>query len=199
MNGNDVPAGTYPLFTIPGEDEWTIILSKNTKMWGAFGYKESDDFLRFKTKPMAFGKVESFTIDVNEIRDDSAVLVLIWDETLVPIRLEVDVDSKVLPQIEAAMASPDKKNPELYFQAATYYFNHGQDLKKALGWLDSGLESKPEIAYEMLWLKAKILAKQGDKEGAIAAAKKSNEIAIKAEGPKSAIVKMNTDLISSLQ
>jgi len=199
LNGNDVPAGHYALFTIPGEEEWTIILSKNTNTWGAFGYNQSDDLLRFKTKPVPFAKVESFTIDINEIRDDSAALVLIWDETLVPIRLDVDVDSKVLPKIEAAMSSPDKKDPGLYYEAATYYFNHGQDLKKSLAWLNSGLESKPEIGYEMLSLKAKILAKQGDKEGAIAAAKASNEIAIKTEGPKSSIVRMNTDLISSLQ
>ena len=50
----------------------------------------------------------------------------------------------------------------------------------------------------MLHLKAKILAKQGDKEGAIAAAKHSSELAVKAEGHRH-FVKMNEDLIASLQ
>ncbi len=36
LDGHDIPAGTYALFTIPGEDEWTIIINKNANQWGAF-------------------------------------------------------------------------------------------------------------------------------------------------------------------
>src|SRR5262249_1584443 len=142
--------------------------------------------------------VETFTINFTDIRDESAVLYLAWDNVLVPVKIEMDVTSKVVPQIEAAMASPDKKQAGFYFQAATFYYNHDLDLKKALAWLNTGLEDKSPIAYELLHLKAKILAKQGDKEGAIAAAKQSSDLAIKAEGPNSSFVKMNQDLISGL-
>jgi hypothetical protein len=142
--------------------------------------------------------IETFTIEFNRIRDESAVLNLVWEKTVVPIHLDVDVTSKLVPQIEAAMASPDKKQAGLYFQAATFYYNHDLDLKKALDWVNAGLADNPRIAYEMLHLKAQILAKQGDKAGAIAAAKQSSELAIKAEGPGSSFVKMNDDLISSL-
>ncbi len=127
------------------------------------------------------------------------MLTLVWDKTVVPIRMEVDVTSKVVAQIEAAMASPDKKDAGLYFQAATFYYNHGLDLKKALAWVNIGLEGQPRIAFELFHLKAQILAKQGDKEGAIAAAKQSSELAVKAEGPGSSFVKMNDDIISSLK
>jgi hypothetical protein len=199
LNGTEVPAGKYALYTIPGETEWTIIISKDTNSFGAFGYKPENDLVRFKATPVKLPEpVETFTIDVNDIRDESATLNLAWEKTRVPIKLEVQVVSKVLPQIEAAMASPDNKQPQFYFQAATFYFNHDLDLKKALSWLDAGLADKPRIAYELLNLKAKILAKQGDKEGAIAAAKQSSELAIQAEGPTSSFVKMNQDLISSL-
>src|SRR5208283_3302125 len=150
---------------------------------GAFGYNQTNDLVRFKATPMTVGMhVETFTMDVNEIRDDSATLYLIWDQTFVPVKIEVDLVSKVVSQIEAAMASPEKKQAGFYYQAASFYFNHNQDLKKALAWLDTGLADKPRIAYELLNLKAQILAKQGDKEGAIAAAKQSSELAIKAEG-----------------
>ena len=71
--------------------------------------------------------------------------------------------------------------------------------KKALDWINVGLADNPRIAYEMLHLKAQILAKQGDKAGAIAAAKQSSELAVKAEGAGSSFVKMNQDLISSQQ
>ncbi|MGD0349150.1 MAG: DUF2911 domain-containing protein [Verrucomicrobiota bacterium] len=200
LEGTDIPAGTYALFTIPGEKDWTIIINKNTAQWGAFQYNEKDDVARFKVTPVTLAEtVETFTIEFNHIRDESAVLNLVWEKTVVPIHLAVDVTSKLVPQIEAAMASPDKKQAGLYFQAATFYYNHDLDLKKALDWVNAGLADNPRIAYEMLHLKAQILAKQGDKAGAIAAAKQSSELAIKAEGPGSSFVKMNQDLIASQQ
>jgi hypothetical protein len=201
LDGNAIPAGKYALFTIPGEKEWTIIISKNTNGFGAFGYKADEDLVRFKVTPVTLTdtSIETFAIEFNRIRDETALLELVWEKTVVLIKLEVDVVSKVVPQIEAAMASTDKQQPQFYFQAATFYFNHDLDLKKALAWLETGLADKPRIAYELLNLKAKILAKQGDKEGAIAAAKLSSESAIKAEGPASSFVRMNQDLISSLQ
>jgi hypothetical protein len=200
LDGNDIPAGTYALFTIPGENEWTIILNKNASQFGAFQYNEKDDLVRFKVVPVKLGEtIETFTIEFNHIRDESAVINLVWDHTVVPIKLEIELTGKLVPQIEAAMASPGKKSDGFYFQAATFYYNHDQDLNKALDWVNAGLADKPPIAFEILHLKAQILAKQGDKAGAIAAAKESSELSIKVEGANNSFVKMNQDLISSLQ
>ncbi len=185
FDDTEIPAGTYGLFTIPGETEWTVILNKNAGQWGAYQYDAKQDVARFNVEPVTLSdtRIETFTIEFNHIRDESAVLNLVWDKTVVPIRLQVDVTSKVVPQIEAAMASPDKKDAGLYFQAATFYYNHDLDLKKALDWVNAGLEGEPRIAFELLHLKAQLLAKQGDKAGAIAAAKQSSELAVKVEGP----------------
>jgi len=201
LEGHDIPAGTYGLFTIPGQDQWTIIINKNANQWGSFQYNEKDDVVRFQVTPgtLTDTRVETFAIEFNRIRDESAVLTLVWDRTVVPIRMEVDVTSKLVPQIEAAMSAPGKKQDGFYFQAATFYYNHHLDLKKALDWVNTGLADNPRIAYEMLHLKAEILAKQGDKAGAVAAAKQSSELAVKAEGPGSSFVKMNNDLMASLQ
>jgi len=200
LEGAEIPAGTYALFTIPGEKEWTVIISKNAAQWGSFQYSEKDDVARFKVMPVTLAEtIETFTIEFNHIRDESAVLNLAWEKKVVPIHLTADVTAKLVPQIEAAMAAPGKKQSGFYFQAATFYYNHNLDLNKALDWVNTGLADNPRIAYEMLHLKAQILAKQGDKTGAIAAAKQSTELAIKAEGSGSSFVKMNQDLISSLQ
>ena len=200
LNGNDVPAGTYALFTIPGEDEWTVIINKGADQWGSFQYDEKADVARFKVTPIKLAEqIETFTIEFNRIRDESAVMNLVWDHTVVPVKLEIGLTDKIVPQIEAAMASPDKKSDGFYFQAATFYYNHDLDLHKALDWVNAGLADKPRIAYEMLHLKAQILARQGDKEGAIAAAKLSSELAVKSEGAGSSFVKMNQDIITSLQ
>ncbi len=201
LEGNEIPAGNYSLFAIPGEQEWTIIINKNTNQWGAFQYNTNDDLVRFPVAPVNLRdtSVETFAIEFNRIRDESALLELVWDKTVVPIRLTVEVADKIVPQIEAAMAAPGKKPDTFYFQAATYYYNHDLDQKKALDWINAALAGNSRIAYEMLHLKAQILAKQGDKAGAIAAAKQSTELAIKAEGAGSSFVKMNADLISSQQ
>lgn len=201
LEGHDIPAGTYALFTIPGENEWTIIINKDANQWGSFQYNQKDDVVRFQVTPglLKDTRIETFCIEFNRVRDESAVLTLVWDRTVVPIQLEVDVTSKLVPQIEAAMSASGKKQDGFYFQAATFYYNHDLDLKKALDWVNAGLADNPRIAYEMLHLKAQILAKQGDKAGAIAAAKQSSELAVQAEGQGSSFVKMNDDLIASLQ
>jgi hypothetical protein len=78
IEGKDLAAGTYALFTIPGESEWTIIMNKNIE-WGAFSYKEADDVLRVKVKPSKTDSfVETFVISV--INDQ---VVLKWENTQV--------------------------------------------------------------------------------------------------------------------
>jgi hypothetical protein len=195
LNGMDIPAGTYALFTIPGEDEWTIIINKGAAQWGAFQYDEKADVARFKATPVKLPdtSIETFTIEFNHLRDESAVLNLVWDKTVVPIKLEVELTGKLVPQIEAVMASDEKNKP--YYQAAMFYYDHGQDLEKAKKWVDAAIAQRD--AHYIEYLKAKILAKLGDKEGAIAAAKLSTELAIKAKD--TGYVKMNDDLISSLK
>ena len=194
LNGAEVPAGTYALFTIPGPDEWTIIINKGAQQWGAYQYNEKDDVVRVKATPVPFAEtVETFTIEFNQLRDESATLNLLWEKTLVPVKIEVEVAGKLVPQIEAAMAAEGGNKP--YFQAAMFYYDHNLDLQKARKWIDAAVAQRE--AFYIVHLKAKILAKLGDKEGAIAAAKRSIELA--REAKDSGYVKLNQDLISSLQ
>ena len=194
LNGTDVPAGTYALFTIPGESEWTIILNKGADQWGAYQYDEKADVARFKATPIELSEqIETFMIDFNLIHDESAVLNLIWDHTVVPINIRLDLTDKLVPQIEAVMASDSKDKP--YYPAAMFYYDHGLDLHKASQWVDAAIAAHE--AHYVVYLKAEILAKLGDKEGAIAAAKHSSELAVQAKD--TGYVKMNEDLISSLK
>ena len=77
-----------------------------------------------------------------------------------------------------------------------FYYDHNLDLQKAKTWIEAA--TKGNETYYNVYLKAEILAKLGDKEGAIAAAKRSSELASKAEGA-SGFLKLNADLISSLK
>ena len=194
INGADIPAGTYALFTIPGENEWTIIINKGAAQWGSFQYDEKADVVRVKATPVKLAEtIETFTIEFNKIRDESAVMNLVWDHTVVPVKIEIELTGRLVPQIEAVMASDEKNKP--YYQAAMFYYDHGQDLSKASKWVDAAIAQRE--AHYIVYLKAKILARLGDKEGAIAAAKRSAELAIKAND--TGYVKLNEDLISSLK
>jgi hypothetical protein len=195
LNGTEIPAGTYALFTIPGEQEWTVIIHKNTSA-NTGNYSPTNDQARVKAVPVKLAApVETFTIEFDDLRDESATLNLIWEKTRVPVKLELELTKTLVPQIEAAMAAPDGRKP--YYQAAQFYFDHGLDLQKARTWIDAAVAERE--TFFTVHVKAKILAKLGEKEGAIAAAKRSSELAIKAEGPKSGYVKMNDDLIAGLR
>lgn len=197
LNGSEIPAGTYELFTIPGEQEWTVIIHKNVSEWGAYSYDAKDDVVRLKAKPTALAElVETFTIDVNDIRDESATLNLSWEKTRVPVKIEVDVASTILPQIEAVMAGEGKKP---YAQAALFYLEHNLDLKKAAAWMDAAIVAQPDAFYFM-YHKARIQVKLGDKEGAKASAQKSIEVATKAGGAaKDEYIRLNEALLASLK
>ncbi len=178
FGGSAVPAGSYALFTIPGEKEWTVILNKVEGQWGAYTYDEKQDQLRVKVKPVSLAEsVETMTIGLGDLRDDSATLEIVWDKTRIPVKIETDLVKTMVTKIEAAMAGNGKKP---YFPAAMFYFDHNLDLKKSVTWIDAAIKENPTALW-IIYRKGLILEKLGDKAGAIAAATQSMELAKKAE------------------
>ena len=82
VEGESLPAGTYSLFTIPSEGEWTVIFNKTATQWGAFRYDEGEDALRVMVTPGSGEHVEAmdFVIDGDSI-------VLRWGELTLPISI----------------------------------------------------------------------------------------------------------------
>jgi hypothetical protein len=190
VEGNTVPAGTYSLYTIPGKTEWTIILNKNTKLWGSDGYKQEEDLVRFKVKPMTMSdQAETFTINIADVTSTSAHIDLLWAKTLVAFNVVANIDSAMMKNIETALSSVDKRP---YSQAASYYFDNGKDLNKALEWVNKAVELNPK-AFNAFNLKAKIQLKMKDYKGAIASAEQSNTLAKDAKNDE--YVKMNDKII----
>ncbi len=198
LNGADIPAGTYELFTIPGTAEWTVIIHKNMSQWGAYTYDQKNDVARIKAVPVALTNgVETLAISFNDLRDESATLSIAWEKVRVPVAITVDVKSTLVPQIEACMASGGDKLP--YANAAMYYLENDLDLKKAAAWMDAAIAAQPDAFY-LVYRKALILEKMGDKTGAIAAAKKSIEGASKASGAvKDEYISLNETLIARVR
>jgi len=160
LEGNDVKAGTYGLYTIPNKDSWDIMLYKDLTLGGDVAeYKQENEVLRFKVKPAALNsKMESLTINLSDVMPTSANIELLWENTRVAIQLTADIDAKVMKNIEGAVGKDNRP----YFQAASYYYDNNKDLKQASAWVDKAIEQNPKAFYMML-LKAKIAYKQGDK------------------------------------
>lgn len=81
VGGTRVPAGSYTLFTIPGKDKWTLIISKKTGEWGTNYPGEKEDLARVEMKAeTASVPVENFTISF-EKAGKGCNLKLAWDTT----------------------------------------------------------------------------------------------------------------------
>lgn len=64
-----VPAGTYSLFTIPGEKTWTVILSSDLNVWGSYSYNEANDVVRATGKVTKVkDSLEAFSIAFEEAK-----------------------------------------------------------------------------------------------------------------------------------
>ena len=173
---NKVPKGTYALYTIPGEKTWTIIIHKNTTFWGTGGkdYKAEEDACRFDVAVQSVSpSVESFTIDVNNIKGNGADMVISWENTRVLIPFALDTDTKVMADIKAQMAGPSSNT---LYQAARYYYDEKKDMAQALVWITQAMEKGGE-KFWMLRYKALILAELSRYKEAIEAANRSSELA----------------------
>lgn len=91
INGTDLKAGSYSLFTIPQKDAWTIIINGELGLWGAYNYNSKLDVARFDVPvtPVTEFIYEAFTILIDP-RNARADLVLAWDRSkvIIPIQFQ---------------------------------------------------------------------------------------------------------------
>jgi len=192
LDGHPVAAGTYGLFSIPGEKEWIIILNKTAKQWGAYSYNAKDDYLRFTVKPIAIDEtVETLTLQFTNVFPTTADLNLKWEHTGLVIHLTTDIDAKVMARIDSAMQT-DKKP---YYDAIIYYWNNNKDMNKALPWAIA-LQQVPGFPpyVPKLWL-ARVELKIGDKAAAIKAAQEGVDAA--KAGNSTEYTRLNTEVLTA--
>jgi len=199
LGDKDIPAGEYVLYTIPGANEWTIVLSKNLKAQSLADQKPEDEVARVTAKPVALAApAETFTIGFEDLRADSATLYLEWDKTRVPIKLTTNDLEKVSKGIDAAIKSGKPQEAGFYYSAASFYLDQNKDLAQAVKWVDQAIEKNPK-AYFMQYKKAQILAKLGNKKEAILAAEKSIELLRAQPTPDETAIGTSRTLIESLR
>lgn len=181
--GNSLPAGTFAIYTIPGPQEWTIIIHKKTDMRSIAGdqVKAENDAFRFTVTPINNPlTVETFTIQFTDITSQSCQVQLAWENTVVKFPIEVEVGTKIEAQMTELMKNPDQVSHQVYFRAAEYYLHNQQDLAQAMHWIDAALVKSPEnFRYGLL--KAKLYAAQGKHQMAISTVQSAHDWATTAK------------------
>lgn len=192
--GNEkVKAGKYGLLTIPGQKEWTVIISKNTNTTSPSDYKPEDDLVRVNVKPITLREtMETFTMQFANVKSNSCELRLAWENTAIALPISTDVETAVMKQIDQLM----NKDNRPYFAAAMYYLENGKDLNQALAWFDKAVENNPN-AFWIHHQRANALAKLGKKAEAKASAEKS--MALAKEAKNDDYVRLNEKLLAELK
>lgn len=86
VEGELVEEGTYSLYTVPGEDTWTIIINDKLS-WGT-EYDQNEDVLRVDVESEESHYLEQMMIYFENISEDSGDLVIHWDNTRAAVQIE---------------------------------------------------------------------------------------------------------------
>ena len=196
IDGKELKKGTYALYTKPGKTSWEVIFYSDTTNWG--NPRKWDDkkvalstTVKVDMMPM---KVETFTITIDDITSNSAVLGMLWENAYVGVKFNTPTDKAVEASIAATMQGPKAGD---FYSAAVYYLQSGKDIKKAATWINKAIDmTKDQPRFWYLRQQSLILSKAGDKKGAIKAAKASLAGAEKAGNAD--YIKMNKEFLAKM-
>jgi len=159
IEGQPLDKGTYGLHMIPGENQWTVIFSKDSTAWGSFTYKQEDDALRVNVKAQTSDTHDALAYDFDEVKPDSTVVTMRWDKVAVPFKVAVRVNDLVTASIHRQMSGFSQYYWEGWDDAAGYFLANKIDLDEALKDEDQSIQI--EERYDNLMNKSHILEAQG--------------------------------------
>lgn len=195
IEGKELKAGVYSVFTIPNADKWTLIFNKDTKASTGSYSKEKDALVIQATPKKLTNKVETFTINFTEVTTNSTVVELAWENTGVYFTIETNVDEQVERQIKQFIYGED---PYSYYTAAVYYLENDKDIKAAQEWMNKAASmTEDDPKFWMWYRKALVEEKAGDTKEALKSAQKSLKLAKDANNND--YIALNNKLIERLK
>ncbi|RSC92296.1 DUF2911 domain-containing protein [Tenacibaculum singaporense] len=197
IDGKTLKKGTYALYTKPGKDSWEVLFYSDANNWGT-PQKWDDSKVAVSTTAKVEAmpvKIETFTMSIDDLTNDSAVLGILWENAYVGVKFNTPTDKAVEKSIAQVMGGPSAND---YFSSAVYYLQEGKDINKAKNWINKAVDmTKDQPRFWYLRQQSLILAKAGDKKGAVKAAKASLAGAEKAGNAD--YVKMNKEFIAEMK
>jgi tetratricopeptide (TPR) repeat protein len=171
IEGKALPKGAYGLHMIPGENEWTIIFSKNSTSWGSFTYNQAEDALRVTVKPQASDFHEALTYEFDDVGPDVSVATLRWEKVAVPFKIGVDTHAIVAQSLPNQLRGLAQYSWEGWDDAANYLLQEKIDLDQALQYSDKSIQN--EQRFDNLMTKSHVLEALNRKEDATGARDKA--------------------------
>jgi tetratricopeptide (TPR) repeat protein len=155
VDGKPLPKGIYGLFMIPGENEWTVIFSKNSTSWGGFTYDQAEDALRVTLKPQPTEFHEALTYDFDDVKPDSTVVTLRWEKLAMPFTVGVNVNEIVQQSLSNQVRAWSRWMWEGWDEAANYLLSQKLNLEDALNYSNQSIQV--EERFDNLLTKSRVL------------------------------------------
>jgi hypothetical protein len=175
VQGEKLTAGTYSLFTIPEtHDNWTIIFNKEPKQWGAFNYKPEMDVLRVPVQAIPADFHETLFFSFTNIQRSSGTLNINWEKIRIPIRIETNVDKKVMENIRNAVATSKPDDWKTSAQAVSYLISVKKEPEYTLELINKSISINDNFYNN--WLKAQLLAQHNEYQEAVNLVKKAMKL-----------------------
>lgn len=169
LEGKKVAAGKYGVHFIPDQQEWTLILSNNSWQWGSYFYRESEDALRVKIKPVKNEFRQWLTYEFIERKPTSTVCAMIWENLRVPFAISVpNINDYYVAQMRKELQGEIGFSWQNWQQAAEFCLQNNVNLEEAVRWADYALAGAfiGEKNFRTLSTKAGLLAKLGKQSSA---------------------------------
>lgn len=179
FGGKAVPAGTYGVHVLPTAEEWTFILSSQSKAWGSFSYDQKEDVARAAVKPAPAEFLERLTWSFDEPTADSVALTLRWEKLRASVPVAIDAKAVALANIRDQLRGLPRFGWQGWNGAATWCLRNKINLDEAMTWADRSISMTP--TYQNLRTKAGLLELKGDAGGAAAARAKAQTLATEAD------------------
>lgn len=171
IEGKALAKGVYGLHMIPGETDWTIIFSKNSSSWGSFDYDQKEDALRATVKSHADEMHEALTFDFDDPKPNAVTVVMRWDKTAVPFKVEVNTPQVVEESLHSQLRGRAQYEWQSWNEAATYLIENKVNPEEALKDADHSIQM--EEHFENLMTKARALDALNRKDEATTARNKA--------------------------
>ncbi len=200
VGNKNLDAGTYTIFTRPSRSEWKVYFYPYDN-----GYGVPDDFQVEKAiTEITVGSfelnrsVENLTINLDNVTDKSAELVIMWENTGIAIPLDFSTETDILSDIDNLVNSHSSD----YYKAAKYYLDKGKDLEKAKSLIQRAIDLRTEPGgVPKFWIfhtQAKIFLANNEHSFALDAAEKAMALA-KSRGDDDFYVKQIKEMLDELK
>lgn len=188
--GKDLKAGSYAIFTIPGESSWEVMFF-NYDTPNSGGYGDKEPVVKTSVKSGKTGHmVESFSLSIENLTDNSATIDMAWENVMVSIPFNVHTEKEVMATFKKMEEGPSANE---YYNMGVYLASMDKDLSNALEYIQKATRGADAPRYWQLRQESLVLAKLGKNEEAIKVAKKSLELAKEANNMD--YVKLNENSI----